>query len=113
MKKYDEALVEFLVGLFDKKAKDDVIEIYRKSGFKAAAQMSYDFWGGEYKDRIDVWNMANYCAWLGMDDDAFKWLEKAYQERSPNLYYLKFNPIFDHLHSDPRFKAIVRRIGLE
>jgi serine/threonine-protein kinase len=112
-KMYDETMVKFLVELFDEKAKDDVIKTYRKSGFRTAVRMSYDYWVGGYKDRLNEWNMANYCAWLGMDDDAFQWLEKAYQERSPNFYYIKYNPIFDHLHPDPRFNTLVKKVGLE
>jgi tetratricopeptide (TPR) repeat protein len=49
---------------------------------------------------------------LGDKDQAFAWLEKAYQERHPYLILIKVEPVFDVLHSDQRFAALVRRIGL-
>ena len=49
---------------------------------------------------------------LGDKDQAFVWLEKAYQERSNYIAWLKVNPIVDSLRSDPRFADLVRRVGL-
>ncbi len=54
---------------------------------------------------------AAYAAW-GKVDDAFAWLEKAIEERSPRLVELTLDPIFDPLRSDPRFDGLVRRVGL-
>jgi hypothetical protein len=45
-------------------------------------------------------------------DQAFEWLEKAYQERNPNLVNLKVQPIFDPIRSDPRFANLVQRVRL-
>jgi TolB-like protein/Flp pilus assembly protein TadD len=54
-------------------------------------------------------------AYLGLDDKemAFVWLEKAYQEKSNILQYLKVHPFFDPLRDDPRFVDLVRRVGLD
>jgi TolB-like protein/DNA-binding winged helix-turn-helix (wHTH) protein/Flp pilus assembly protein TadD len=49
---------------------------------------------------------------LDEKDKAFAWLEKAYEERDPQLTYLKVGPRFDPLRQDPRFKEVLRRIGL-
>jgi tetratricopeptide (TPR) repeat protein len=53
--------------------------------------------------------------YLGLDDkdEAFKWLERAYNERSTHLVWLKVDPIFDSLRSDPRFAEFVRRMGMQ
>jgi TolB-like protein/DNA-binding winged helix-turn-helix (wHTH) protein/Flp pilus assembly protein TadD len=49
---------------------------------------------------------------LGDRDNAFAWLEKAYQRRSGYLAnFFRVNPMFDSLHSDARFTNLVRRIG--
>ena len=49
---------------------------------------------------------------LGDYDQAFVWLEQAYQEHSNILLFLKVHPYFDPLRSDPRFASLVRRVGL-
>ncbi|MBS1830442.1 MAG: winged helix-turn-helix domain-containing protein [Acidobacteria bacterium] len=45
-------------------------------------------------------------------DHAFEWLNRAYEDRSSWLVYLKVDPAFDNLRADPRFTDLVRRIGL-
>jgi hypothetical protein len=41
-----------------------------------------------------------------------KWLEKAYAERESCMAWLKVDPRFDPLRSDPRFQALLRRMRL-
>ena len=50
---------------------------------------------------------------LGDHDQAFAWLERAYQEHSDILKFLKVHPFFDPLRGDPRFADLVRRVGLD
>jgi TolB-like protein/Tfp pilus assembly protein PilF len=54
-------------------------------------------------------------AYLGLGDNeqAFAWLERAYQEHSQILQYIKVHPFFDPLRGDPRFEDLVRRVGLD
>ncbi len=49
---------------------------------------------------------------LNQLDEAFRWLQRACQHRSGKLIYLKANPIFEDLHADKRFDALVGKIGL-
>ena len=55
-----------------------------------------------------------FFAWivseLGQPDRAFEQLEKAYEERSPILAFLRF-PSFDNLRPDPRFQDVLRRMN--
>ena len=51
-------------------------------------------------------------AGLGDRERAFEWLEKAYDERSNRLAYLGREPGWTSLHPDPRFAALLSRIGL-
>ena len=66
-------------------------------------------------DRILVsnyWIAPIYVA-LGNNDKAFENLELAYIEKDSDFVFLKFEPPFDALHSDPRFDALLKKIGLE
>jgi DNA-binding winged helix-turn-helix (wHTH) protein/Tfp pilus assembly protein PilF len=58
-------------------------------------------------------SMAVIHAALGKNDEAFDWLEKAYRERDVRLSFLKVDPKWDLLRTDPRFGDMLRRIGLE
>jgi len=50
---------------------------------------------------------------LGDYDQTFTWLERAYQEQSNILQFLRVHPFFDPLRADPRFADLVRRVGLD
>jgi len=50
---------------------------------------------------------------LGDYDEAFVWFERAYQEKSSILQFLKVHPFFDPVRNDPRFKDLVHRVGLD
>jgi eukaryotic-like serine/threonine-protein kinase len=56
--------------------------------------------------------MASTQAALGNKDEAFKSLDQAFDRRFGPLIYLKVNPIWDPLRSDPRFAERLRRLGL-
>jgi len=49
---------------------------------------------------------------LGETDQAFACLERAYEERSGFMTFIKVEPMLDPLRSDPRFIDLERRIGL-
>jgi TolB-like protein/Flp pilus assembly protein TadD len=49
---------------------------------------------------------------LGEKDEAFAWLQKAYNEHSAYLVYLRADPRFEIWHSDPRLRVLVSRMGL-
>ncbi len=49
---------------------------------------------------------------LGNLAEALDWSERAYDERRGWLAYVNVNPIFDPLRTEPRFAALVKRMGL-
>jgi tetratricopeptide (TPR) repeat protein len=55
--------------------------------------------------------VASVHAGLQDVDQTFAWLEKAFEARSGALVYLWQDPQFQHLRSDPRFAALLARIG--
>jgi len=50
---------------------------------------------------------------LGEDGEGWKWFEKAYNERSRDLVFLKVDPIYDNIRSDPRFQALLKKVGFD
>lgn len=50
---------------------------------------------------------------LGEVDAMFDWLGRCVEERDALMPWMKFVPCFDHLRADPRFDALLQKIGLE
>jgi len=48
---------------------------------------------------------------LGQKEEAFRWLEKSYEERPDWMVFLKVDPLFDDWRSDPRFQDLMRRMN--
>jgi tetratricopeptide (TPR) repeat protein len=65
------------------------------------------------QEYIDACFIAFIYIALGEKDQAFKWLEKAYEERSPQMVWLNLEPKFDPLRADARFMALVKKVGLQ
>ncbi len=55
---------------------------------------------------------ANAYLGLGDRDQALMYLERAYEEKDPWLFYLKVWPPLDPLRSEPRFQTLMRRVNL-
>jgi hypothetical protein len=87
--------------------------IYGVQGNEAAAQAVLE----ELEARQEAgyapgfWIAAAYSG-LGRMDDAFQSLDRAVEERDSNLLYLMATPRRLHWREDPRFGAILERIGL-
>lgn len=62
---------------------------------------------------VTPFGIAILYAQLGDHDDAFAWLDRAYQERDVFLTELAIEPGLDPLHQDPRYSKLLQRIGLE
>jgi TolB-like protein/Tfp pilus assembly protein PilF len=87
---------------------------YAASGNKAEAQKVLDHLKElSTHSYVAPYNVAVIYVGLGEKDEAFAWLNRAYEERSYTLAeYLTTDARLDTLHSDPRFAELVRRIGL-
>jgi eukaryotic-like serine/threonine-protein kinase len=55
--------------------------------------------------------MAIPCIGLGQKDQAFEWLEKAYDDRSDWMVLLQTEPVFDPIRSEARFQNLLRKVG--
>jgi tetratricopeptide (TPR) repeat protein len=112
--RYDLALEEFAKirgptpGSFG-----DVGQALALSGRRAEALAELDrvlkLSAQRYVSAVDI---ASIYASLRDTDSALAWLDRALQQRASWLGFLAQNPAFDGLHDDPRFAALVDRVGL-
>jgi TolB-like protein/Tfp pilus assembly protein PilF len=86
---------------------------YAKRGFRGAMKRLVELQEEQSKRfYLDPALIAlNYAA-MGEKDQAFAWLEKAAAEKSAFIGYLKVDPHYDSLRSDPRYAALLKRMGL-
>ncbi len=64
------------------------------------------------KHYVPALDLANTHAYTGDKDETMRYLEAAYRAHEPDLIILQYEPIFDFLHDDTRYLALVNRIGL-
>jgi eukaryotic-like serine/threonine-protein kinase len=86
---------------------------FRSAGWKGALIKAIETRKAQRKTGYSsAYNIAILYADLGQADEAFKWLDTAYQEHDGGLEYLKTDFLLDPLRSDPRFAELVRKVGL-
>ena len=89
-------------------------DAYAASGWKGFWRKSLELKKERAKQRrVSLYALAENYARLGEKDQAFAWLEKLYEQRSPTLSQLNGDPLWDGFRSDPRYADLVRRVGLE
>ena len=116
---YDQAVAGFQKGLaasgtnewyFSKSGLGHVYAVSGKTG-EARAVLN-ELRQLSEREYVPADRIALIYAGLGEKDQAFAWLEKAYEERSFNMAWLKVEPRWDSLRDDPRFKAMLKRMNL-
>jgi adenylate cyclase len=61
---------------------------------------------------VDPYWIAATYAGLNDNDRAFEYLEKSFQDHAGLLAFVKPDPFFDNLRTDPRYADLLRRMGL-
>jgi len=64
---------------------------------------------GAYASPLDI---ARAYAQLGENDEVFRHLEMAFEDTSPGLAFLNVERVWDNVRLDPRFREMVKRVGL-
>ena len=66
-------------------------------------------------ERMKLWNyyLASFAAELGDKDAAFALLDKAYDKNDQFIFFAKIDPAMRPLHGDPRYNALLKKLGLE
>ena len=87
--------------------------IYGLSGKRSQAeQVLTDLAERAKKSYVSAYDIATIYVGMSEKDQAFEWLEKAYDEHASFLIHIPWDPRFDPLRSDPRFSRLLARIGL-
>jgi TolB-like protein/Flp pilus assembly protein TadD len=87
--------------------------LYACSGKSAEARAIFDELHARSRETyVPAYDLALVCVGLGWTDQAFEWLDRAHEERSGWLTYLKVEPRLDALRSDPRFDDLLHRVRL-
>jgi hypothetical protein len=96
----DKARVEFTAAGSD----NDVLILAVSGHGKQALNQILD-------EPADPYSVAMVYAVLHDREQALRWLDRTYQQRSSALVDVKIDPFFDSLHGDPRYADLLRRIG--
>ncbi len=85
---------------------------YAVSGRKVEARRILAELDQQKQRYVSPYTIATIYAGLGEKDQAFKWLEKAVEDRDIWLMNLKVDPVLKSLRAEPRFARLMQRIGL-
>jgi TolB-like protein/DNA-binding winged helix-turn-helix (wHTH) protein/Flp pilus assembly protein TadD len=64
------------------------------------------------KRYVSPYGLAQIYAASNRQEDAFRWLQAAYEDHAVWMGYLAVDPVFDRYRSEDRFKTLLRRVGL-
>ncbi len=101
----------------DEDSATELLENYHKYGYEQAKRILTEQYLEAYQEAakeqyVPALAFAVFYTDLSQKDKAFEWLEKAYREHESWLFFLKTDPQFESLRSDPRFADLVKRIGI-
>lgn len=86
--------------------------IYAASGYKGLCGWFIQMESDPRTTYYNPYDVATAYAILGAKDEAFQWLEKAFETHNTGLVSIKSHAAFDTLHSDQRYGALLKRMGL-
>lgn len=91
----------------------DLARISAVSGKKQEAERILQYLMNISNERyVSPFDVASIYTGLGDKGKALEWLYRAYEVHADTITYLKMDPRFDSLRSDPRFQELLRRIRL-
>jgi len=88
--------------------------VYASSGNNAEAHKVLDtLFVVNKQEHVSPFFFALVYTGLNDKENALKWLEKSYEEKSGSVRYLKMEPRLQSLRNEPRYIALMKKIGLE
>jgi len=111
--RYAEAISQFIKSGSGPDSLGHLGNAYARAGRSAAARKTISqLQENVRRNGVGRYEIALVYAGLGEKQEAFSWLEEAYNAHDVGLLYLKIDPCLDTLRSDARFDDLVRRVGL-
>ncbi|HAB16106.1 MAG TPA: hypothetical protein DCE44_06620, partial [Verrucomicrobiales bacterium] len=87
---------------------------YARAGNRAQAEQVVRDWADRAKQRYLSPSLRMHLhLGLGDKDKALDWLEKCYEEQDGDCWSLKTWQIYDPLRTEPRFQALLEKVGLD
>jgi predicted Zn-dependent protease len=87
---------------------------YAKAGRRAeAARILSELRDRAAREYVLPYSIAIIHIARGEHDEAFKWLDKGFEQRDEQLTMLRVDPVFAPLRADPRFNDLLRRVRLD
>jgi tetratricopeptide (TPR) repeat protein len=116
---FKSALAEYqkekeIIGSWDPAIETYIGITYAKMGRRDDAQRILDDLIERSKEGyVSPWFLAKFSFALGENDQGFKWLDEVYEEHGIMACLIKSHPELDSIRSDPRYIALVKKIGLD
>jgi adenylate cyclase len=105
------ALREFYAG--DRELLAAVDRGYAEGGYRAALHRGADVWASRPPTFwSSTFNAATWYALAGDGARALEWLQRTHELHDSSMPYIGVFPAFDLIRDDPRFKDLLRRMGL-
>src|SRR3984893_3924109 len=109
--RYEAAITEYRKETLDDGELEGSAMVYFATGRKAESDAQL---AEAIRHNGPSWpsEIARVYAFRGEKDRAFEWLDRAYDARDQDLYFIKGDPLLKKLEGDPRYKAFLRKMNL-
>ena len=112
-KEATEELERAIVLRGSKAGADAVAQAYRQGGYRAVVlQHLQDLKSRSADHYVSPVDIAWQYAELGQREEALRFLEAGYRQRSPLLLWVQDEPAYDFLHGEERYRSLIRGMGL-
>jgi TolB-like protein/DNA-binding winged helix-turn-helix (wHTH) protein len=91
----------------------EIHQAYERGGYKAVSQKQLEFLEARSREKYtSPIDFAFQYAFLNDKEETLKSLKDAFRDRSPGMAFLQNEPLFNFVHDDPRYKALVKKMGI-
>jgi hypothetical protein len=108
-----QALIRVFQLIHDSASADAVQLAFQQGGYQAVVRWQLSGLQKKAQTRyVSPVDFARLYAQLGEREETLAQLEAGYRIRAPQILWIQSEPAFDFLHSDERYRSLIKRIGL-